>query len=292
MNIKPIDITEIPSDLRDVCLTAIPTSYRFVFTHHPDPKVETIITLGIFDQNHLLGLVIASLMTKALSAEILYLSNDYAQELLTALEALLREKKCFLVCMNYPAENADSLEKTLSDLQWGKPYQILERYFFDTTLFPKNWFKHKLQWPNDFKEFSWNALTEQERQDLQNQERAGSFPLSVSPFGEEEIIEPINSLGLRHTNEVIGWMITHRIAPDTIRYTSLYIHPQYRQSGYPIQLLSHSINLHLKHPIKWGIFDLNAEQTGSNWVKFIKKRLAPLAQRRIIVKRTWKALNT
>lgn len=290
MEIKPLEITEIPADLRETCLTLIPSSYRYIFTHLPDSAVETIITLGAYDKDKLMGLVVTSFMTKTLSAEILFLSQEYTKQLLLTLEVILCEKKCYLVCMNYPAENAEPLEQTLQDLHWNKSYPIFDRYFFDTTVFPKNWFKQDSKWPKGFEEFSWNTLSDKEKEILKNQERTGSFPIAVSPFGKSEIIEPLNSLGLSHQGEVIGWMITHRIHPDTIRYTSLYIHPRYRLFGYSIKLLADSINLHLKHPIKWGVFDLNQEQVGVSWSKFVKKRLSPLAQHRLTFKRTWKSL--
>ena len=36
------------------------------------------------------------------------------------------------------------------------------------------------------------------------------YPAVLSPFQEEERIEPSTPIGLRYNNEVVGWMITHR----------------------------------------------------------------------------------
>lgn len=44
----------------------------------------------------------------------------------------------------------------------------------------------------------------------------------ANPFREEAGIEPLTSLVLRK-NGIVGWLTTHRIAPDTIRYTDLFI---------------------------------------------------------------------
>lgn len=53
----------------------------------------------------------------------------------------------------------------------------------------------------------------------------------ADPFREEGGIEPLNSLVLRKEGlGIVGWLATHRIAPDTIRYTDLFIrkHPKVR----------------------------------------------------------------
>ena len=65
-----------------------------------------------------------------------------------------------------------------------------------------------------------------------------------TPFTQEDKIEPLNSLGLRYKDKVIGWMINHRIAPDTIRYTQMYVHPDYQPLSRSILFLAKAIEIH------------------------------------------------
>jgi len=114
----------------------------------------------------------------------------------------------------------------------------------------------------------------------------------MSPLGaEEKIIEYTNSLGLRYKKEVIGWMITHRIAPDTIRYTSLYVDPEYQYKGPSIRLLIESMVLQTRSTIKWALFEINLDQINPSWYKFVQKRLAPYSQKITEIYKTWKQLN-
>ncbi|MTJ08041.1 TIGR03032 family protein [Anabaena sp. UHCC 0204] len=58
---------------------------------------------------------------------------------------------------------------------------------------------------------------------------------------ESHRLEPLNSLGLRYRGEVIGWVFTHRVAPDTIRYTTLSIAEPFEKRGRGISLLAEAI---------------------------------------------------
>ncbi|MTJ53225.1 TIGR03032 family protein [Anabaena sp. UHCC 0253] len=58
---------------------------------------------------------------------------------------------------------------------------------------------------------------------------------------ESHRLEPLNSLGLRYREEVIGWVFTHRVAPDTIRYTTLSIAEPFEKRGRGISLLAEAI---------------------------------------------------
>ncbi|NET42698.1 hypothetical protein [Okeania sp. SIO2B3] len=46
------------------------------------------------------------------------------------------------------------------------------------------------------------------------------YPTSLSPFGNTPA-EPLNSLGLRYETQLVGWMVTHRVATDAIRYSTM-----------------------------------------------------------------------
>jgi len=99
--------------------------------------------------------------------------------------------------------------------------------------------------PIGYEIFPWRDLTARERDRLVEHEHSGDFPTYLSPFKEPEILEPLTSLGLRYRDEVRGWLITHRIAPRTIRYTSLVVDPELPARGLGIRLVAEALRLHI-----------------------------------------------
>ncbi len=95
-----------------------------------------------------------------------------------------------------------------------------------------------------------------------------------NPFLEEDKLEPLNSLGLRYQNRVVGWVITHRIAPDTIRYTQMFVYPDTQPLSRSILLLAKAIQLQVeaKQATK-GTFRVDMDN--KPMVKFVYRRLAP-----------------
>ena len=84
----------------------------------------------------------------------------------------------------------------------------------------------------------WSLVSDAEREALRRAHAAQPwYPEEVSPFREPAIQEPINSLALRREGRLAGWLVTHRIAPATIRYTSLFVHPSCRGRGASLALM-------------------------------------------------------
>ncbi len=93
--------------------------------------------------------------------------------------------------------------------------------------------------------FPWVDLTIHERKELER--HRANIPHTVWPFLEEdEPLEPAVSLGLRHGNEVVGWLIAHRIGPNQLRLTSLYVRERWRSTKAPLMLLREAEQRHRK----------------------------------------------
>jgi hypothetical protein len=101
----------------------------------------------------------------------------------------------------------------------------------------------------------------------------------LNPFANKEMpMETINSLGLRYQGEVIGWIITHRPNPETIRYSNLYVDPRFYFKGFAISLLIKSMQLHQLTPdVPHALFEVNLTETEPSWWNFVKRRLIPYA---------------
>lgn len=68
----------------------------------------------------------------------------------------------------------------------------------------------------------------------------------ANPFREEGTMEPTNSLVLRKDGEVAGWLTVHRTAPDTLRYTDVFIREDLKRAGaVSIAMVTHAFWLQL-----------------------------------------------
>lgn len=204
-------------------------------------------------------------------------------------EEIKAQSKTGLITTIYPQdeETAPAWEKILKNHGWtgNRPFMI--RCLFDGPAFNPPWINLPLNFPDSFQEFPWGELTENEKKRLYERYVEGHFSQVISPFNEEDRIELINSLGLRHEDEVVGWMITHRVAPDTIRYTALFINREYHFHTFSIKLLVDAIHLQKKSNVKWAMFELPLIQVASSWVHFVKKRLVPYADKITHFRQAW-----
>jgi GNAT superfamily N-acetyltransferase len=146
--------------------------------------------------------------------------------LLRALEQHFAALGCSASQIAYMTEKPSTIaiERMLRSCGWGASE-------FDT-LFCKidermlNWWAYQREsWlPEDFTLVDWTALTSEDRDYIQQtQSEQPWIPEDLVPFQYEENFEPLNSFFLRHNGKPIGWMITHRLNADTIRYTCSFV---------------------------------------------------------------------
>lgn len=221
-------------------------------------------------------------------------NQKIGSQLLKEMEKTLVKMGSESIIMHYQDDDPTTpfLENIFKKESWSVKKQVMEQYFFDCKTFNPYWYKHPPKLPHKIVEFPWDTLKATEREQIEKDYKQGHFDSGVHPFLEEETIEPINSIGLRYKNRVIGWMICHRVAPDTIRYTAFYVKPEFCFRGYSIRLLVDAIQLQQQSTIKWSLFDLNLDQTPKSWIKFCRRRLAPYALKVVRIYQTWKMFKS
>lgn len=164
---------------------------------------------------------------------------------------------------------------------WSSPSVVTERYHFDAATFSPPWYKEeKSLIPKGYKIFLWRFLNPKQEKEIRQFIKPHSTLTDISPFNQPDKVEKMNSLGLKKDNKIAGWMITHRIDKDTIRYSALFIHSELRGLGPAIGLLKESIRLHKASPVKSAYTEINLRRTPRYWVNFVRKRLAPYATRK------------
>lgn len=248
-----------------------------------------IYAVGAHDTDlHTVGIAIAVERSHFHSAELLALSvaepsrnKGIGTRLLTKLQEYIHKKGCVTLSALYPIGQSISpvLEKIFSHLGWSPPKLRKIRLHFDQKSFHPPWVNIKYPLPKGFTIFPWTELKKKEKERLWHLMEQGAIDITVSPFKNKGQFEPTNSLGLRKNNEVIGWVITLRPDSDTVEYASVFIFPEYRYTGFSAYLLAASIRLHLESPIQLGAADLFLNQVDSQWVRFVKNRLLPYAEK-------------
>ncbi len=186
------------------------------------------------------------------------------------------KKPVLLTTFFQDSEEARSL---ISKFDFGPPQFYLEQYHFIHQNFHPHWFDRGVALPKELEIVPWKSLSIQNLAKIQRQEEQYTFEISVSPMGEEENIDLYSSLALLKGEEVVGWMVNHMYAPDTVRYSALYIEKEYRSSGAGIALLAASIGLNQIGPYPLAIFEINLSEIDPSWRKFVRKRLKPSAER-------------
>lgn len=223
-------------------------------------------------------------LAQILSLRVKEASNEDTiyELLLNDLMSLFREQNCLLLTSTYSslAPNASNLASLFKKIGGGNPQLLIVRCHFDLQAFNPKWFNRyqRIQLPPEIEFLPWKKLTLQEHKQLAEREEQGEFSASVSPFYEEKKRDANRSLVARFQGEIIGWINLHRIASDTIQFSTFYVERNFRASKVPGYLLVHSIALAQQAKIPKAIFEFNLGQVDQHWIDFVKKRLAPYAQ--------------
>lgn len=237
---------------------------------------------GAYKQKEWIGIVLAK--QEADRAEILFLfvkeevrNQGIGTFLMKKMQAELAKRNCTVATLLHLTKRAShaAFTKILEKCHWvlTSPNMFFYEYDFENkphliSLLPK------LKLPSQFSISDFETHSSTEKNFLE-QQKGILYPKQLSPFQDEELIEPLNSLWLRHHDQIVGWMITHRIYFDTIRYTTLFVAKEMQPQGRAIPLFLEAISrqLQFKETIPYAIQAIPAQFEGM--VKFAQKRLAP-----------------
>lgn len=254
---------------------------------HPDGVTGChIVIIGAFEQDQLVGASVSSFISVIQIAEIHFISDQSFQELLAFTEQELRQFQPILFSYTYSSQEKEK-EAVLKNSQWGiRPLTI--QYFFDPLTFNPPWLYKDYPLPDGFRQFEWKELKPAEREKILFQQKQGALENKFSPFTEESLIEYNNSFGIRYQDDVVGWMITHRLNPNLIRYSNLYIQKQWQHLGMMMPLLCNAIKMQIKLKVKEGYLETNLLQADSTWLQFLENRLKPYATHIDLLHQAWK----
>lgn len=246
------------------------------------PQKGLLVGISASVAGEMVGLAIAEItptqentpQAEVLSLFVLpeYRHQGIGTTLVKYLETALAAQKCPQVMVKYQATEltASALEPLLRQRNWQPPKETfwLAKMSMEKIAQAPWLYKHIL--PDSFTIFPWSELTDAEKQQIQ---QTLDYPASLSPFEDDSRLEPLNSLGLRYGEEVVGWIVTHRVAPDTIRYSTMFVAQQFQKLGRGVALIAESLKRQIASPVPnctWGVAMENQQMA-----QFLRRRLAP-----------------
>jgi GNAT superfamily N-acetyltransferase len=278
-------------------------SYRYLLALADAPEV---VAVAAFCDGRPVGLALGGQPPGGGPAELgsLFVERAYRGQglggaLLAAAEEELARRGARQLRLEYhtamPARGP--LEKLLLRRHWSEPQAVMLRCqaddrttqapVFNAPLFPR--LQRQLA---DVQVFPWAELTSAERESLLAQQRApGSWiPPSLSPFQEDRTYARSVCLGLRADGEVVGWLITHRLAPTVARYTWGYVRPDLARRGAYILLMREVAWMHREEcarglQVLWTVPLWAAEMA-----HFVRRRLGPWLCSLAEVRESYKAV--
>lgn len=256
----------------------------------------SIVAIAATFQDHPVGLALAEILPDGITAEILSIfvvlqhrQRGIGTSLLSHLQTELVLQGCTNAQLVYTTSQptAPMLERLLQQNHWTSPQprMILCNTTIDKIAQAPWMQKSKL--PSSYEIVPWMDITAAERADIaQRQALKPWVPPALMPFQNEVNLEPLNSLGLRYQEQVVGWLLTHRLAADTIRYTCSFVRQDLQKLGRIIPLYVNAIQRQIDAEIPKGIWTVPFGYPAM--VSFVRQRMAPymiaIAESRISAK--------
>lgn len=173
---------------------------------------------------------------------------------------------------------SEYVHRMLERRGWG---QIQKRSLFCRSdnvesLMSAPWFRRSCL-GGSFQILPWHQITPAEKRAVRER-RVVSYEETLSPFIQEDSIEPVTSMALRYQGELAGWLITHLIAPDLLRVTRMFVREDLRKRARAVPMIVESIVRYIDHPDirvnpKRGIWDIDVNN--APMIQFAHRRLAP-----------------
>ncbi|WP_427158676.1 GNAT family N-acetyltransferase [Aliinostoc sp. HNIBRCY26] len=246
-------------------------------------KDNSIVAIGATKNQKPIGLALGQIVQDkiaiifSLFVDIQERNQGVGTALLTQIETELKARGCKIMQLNYTTgkPTTPAFERLLEKHNWTPPEtRTLVCKGDANTVMEANWLKRYSRLPSSYSIFPWQEITPEERQTIQKQQETQPWiPEDLVPFKYEKDLEPLNSLGLRYEGQVVGWVINHRIAPDTIRYTCSFVREDLQKMGRIIILYAEACQRQLNANIPYGMWTVPSFH--KSMVAFVRNRWSP-----------------
>ena len=281
MRIERVDLAEI-SRAERLAFEALSTFRGRIYLQSSELQRDALV-LAVFEGAHPIGWLIANrdrFLKKAEIEEFNLLPEcwkaGFATKLLEEVHRQLCEEEMLLLLFYYDhgTPRAARLNELLDAHRYLPEKRLLRRLHFDALHFNPPWLLWKMPSIDEGTIFPWVELPEAEKVQLMRAINGWGIPRSVSPFGEcVQIVEPLCSFGLEVKGVTVGWIVAHRVAHDTVRYSSFFLKEPYRRGTYVLKMMQKAILAQKAAEIPYAYIELNDLEITDSWKAFVKKRL-------------------
>ncbi len=154
--------------------------------------------------------------------------------------------------------SSKAMRRLLASLGWSDPEPRLRLGTLDERMLPTAR-RLRRPLPEGYELFPWTELSAQEKRDIvERQRRDPWYPPDFDPFALEEWLEEATSVGLRHEGRVVGWLVSHRVGPDVVQHSRLWVEPGHRPLGEGLPLVIEVFLRQMEAGIPRGIFQADA----------------------------------
>lgn len=217
--------------------------------------------------------------TGSLALESIFIQEKYRRQgigtaLLNRIEEEAVKRKISLIEIKYRKKPGESvpMEGFLAENKFSEPEKINLIFLADRMVLNATWME-KFRLPSEYRIFFWKDILQSDL-DMIRKKRAVKpfYPDYLSPFITDYEFEPANSLGLYFRDEIAGWMITRRIAEDTLLYANLFVREDLQGLARAIPLLAESIKLSGKIGVYRGMF--SPPVSNDRFIRFVRKHMS------------------
>lgn len=204
-------------------------------TYHP--LVECVepgqIAVGASIEGALIGIALADVRSTAhpcaLQSVVVseaHRGKGIAHGLLTSLERRACDHGFGRIETMYSGASASApiVERVLAKAGWTIPQETA--WVLDATMRIREAPWMSVTAPAGYEIFPWVELSERDASELRAP--VHSCPPELGPFPDEPV-EQACSVGVRQQGHVVGWMLTHRVNHETVRYSRLFVSPEHRR---------------------------------------------------------------
>ena len=245
---------------------------------------KNVVTIGVSKLGKPVGLVIANIQPNIQFARIDSIfvlpacrRQGIGTALLSYLEKELFSRGCTEVKIFCPVDKSItfSLNSLLQKLGWFSLHSHKLICKSDPKILIKApWMNRQYSLPHNMKIFPWTEIRPDELARIkQTQESCAWIEEGLNPFQYGEDVEPLNSLGLRYKNQVVGWILTIRVSTSTILYECMFVRQDLQKMCRGIALLVKAIQLQLQAQVPFGIWHVDVDNYPM--MRFVKKHMTP-----------------
>lgn len=205
----------------------------------------SLFAIGAHEEGHPVGLGLLSFEGEEATLLSLYIvpqmrHKGFGGGLLSALEECAETLR-----VTFSDRHKDSLEPLFAKHGWSTPEQIMKLYYYDPATVIRSEMATPIRLSEPYSMQPYARCSAFELKDIEAIHALPSFPKELSICKPE--VFPVHnetSFVLKREGRVIGWVVTHMLSKRLVRYTSLYVRPEYEKKGIGVALMKQAAARH------------------------------------------------